>query len=335
MTWKTILAGTAVVAAVAVALGFFWPFHQNENAVRLPGVVEIQEVRLGSKIGGRIARVAIREGDLVHAGQELVVIDVPELTAEKEQWQARLKAEEADLEKARNGPRREEIRQAASDLQAAQADLVFARQDYERTERLQKLSAAARADLDAARAARDRAEGRVAAAEARLDLLKAGTRAEEIAAAAARVAETRGKLHELEANLNEAVVRAPELAVVDVLSVRKGDLVAPNQPIIRVLRADDLWVKVYVPETQLGQVELGQTVTVTIDSHPGERFEGKISQISAESEFTPRNVQSVEERHHQVFGMKVLVAQPEDPSKRIFKSGMAAEVVVPLRGSPR
>lgn len=333
MFWKMLVPGTIVVAA-AVALGFFWPFQANRHLLHLPGVVEIQEVRLGSKIGGRVARVAVSEGDLVKPGQELVIIEAPELQAQREQWEARLQAAQADLEKARNGSRPEEIREANNDLQAAQADLVLARQEYERVEKLQKIGAAARSDFDAAHATRDRDEKRVGAALARLDLLKAGTRSEDITAAMARVAEIRGKIHEIEANLDEAIVRAPELAVVDVLSVRKGDLVAPNQPIIRVLRADDLWVRVYVPETQLGQVRLGQNVDVTIDSYPGERFKGKVVQVSAESEFTPRNVQSVDERRHQVFGMKVRVAQPEDPSKRVFKSGMAAEVILPLQGTP-
>src|SRR5262249_49962808 len=115
--------------------------------------------------------------------------------------------------------------------------------------------------------------------------------------------------------------------VVEVLSVRKGDVLTPNQTILRVLRADDLWVKVYVPETELGRVQLGQHVDVTIDSYPNRRFAGTVEQIAAESEFTPRNVQSADERRHQVFGVKVRVANPEG----VFKSGMAAEVTLPLR----
>src|SRR5262249_5565325 len=133
-------------------------------------------------------------------------------------------------------------------------------------------------------------------------------------------------LNELDANLAEAVVRAPERLVIEILAVRKGDLVAPNQPVIRALRAMDLWVKVYVPETQMGRVKLNDEAEVTIDSHPGERFQGVIRQIAAESEFTPRNVQSPDERRHQVFGIRVYVDNP----RGIFKSGMAAEVNIPL-----
>ena len=159
-------------------------------------------------------------------------------------------------------------------------------------------------------------------AEANRNLLTAGTRSEDVAAASAHVAEIRAKLAEVEANLAEAVVRAPERSLVEVLSVRKGDLVAANQPIVRILRTEDLWVKVYIAETDLGKIKLDKPVEVAIDSHPGQRFPGVIRHIASQSEFTPRNVQSVDERHHQVFGVKVHVANPDG----IFKSGMAAEV---------
>ena len=113
--------------------------------------------------------------------------------------------------------------------------------------------------------------------------------------------------------------------------VRQGDVVAANQPVVRVLRTDDLWVKVYVPETKLARVRLRQPVEVTVDGYAGRSFAGQVRQIAADSEFTPRNVQSVDERRHQVFGVRIRVSQSDDPSERILKSGMAAEVVFSLR----
>lgn len=330
MNWKTFLGLGAAAAAVAVAIGFFYPFRNRREELRLPGVVETQEVRLGSKIGGRVAEVYVAEGDLVEAEQKLVRFEVPELEAQREQLAAQLKATEWELTKLRKGPRAEEIRQARSNLESAEADLKFAREDFIRIEKLFRQGGATRAEYDLARAARDRAQGRSDEAQAGLALLEAGTRPEEIAMAEARVAEIRGKLNEIEANLKEAVVRAPGPAVVEVLSVRKGDIVPANQPIVRVLSAEDIWVKVYVPETKLGKVRVGGAVEVTVDAYPGRRFAGTVTQIASESEFTPRNIQSVEERRHQVFGVKVRVAQPRDPKERVFKSGMAAEVFLPL-----
>src|SRR5262249_29662049 len=151
-------------------------------------------------------------------------------------------------------------------------------------------------------------------------------RSEDRAAAEARAAEAAARVRELDVALKEAEVRAPEPALVEVVAVRPGDLVAANQPILRVLRTGDLWVKVYVPETDLARVRLHQKVELTVDGYPGRRFQGEVTHIAAESEFTPRNVQSVDERRHQVFGVRVRVADPQG----VFKSGMAAEVTVPL-----
>jgi multidrug resistance efflux pump len=326
--WKSVVAGAALLAAILVALGFFWPFGRRPQVLRLPGVVEIQEVRLGSKIGGRVAEVHTREGKIVERGELLVRFDVPELKAQEQQWRARVELLEAELEKAENGPRPDEIRQAKGNLDSAEADVHLARDEFARIDQIYRRGGSDRAEYDAARAARDRAQGRAVAARARLSLLEEGTRTEDIAAARANLAEVRGKLHEVVVNLREAEVRAPERVVIEVLAVRVGDLVPANQPIIRVLRADDLWVKVYVPETELGKIHLDQAASVTMDTYPGRRFAGVVMQIASQSEFTPRNVQSIDERRHQVFGVKVRVEDPEG----IFKSGMAAEVTFDLSG---
>jgi multidrug resistance efflux pump len=378
MRWKAVTITVLLLAAIAAGLGYFWPFGNGGGELRLPGVVEIQEVRLGSKIGGRVAEVLVAEGDIVTAGQVLVRLEVPELQAQREQLAARVQEFESAFEKARNGPRQEEkdsaraaaesaqarlkrlragsraeeIRQARSDLESAAADLRLAREDFDRAERMFRTASMPRADYDRARATLDRSQGRSAASQAHLDLLLAGTRPEEIeeaeaefrkaeanlrlqmagtrsedlASAEAQLAEARGKLHEVEANLREAAIQAPEPAVIEVLSVRKGDLVTPNQPVIRVLRTADLWVKVYVPETDMSKVRLNQTVHLTVDGYPDRRFEGKVLQINSASEFTPRNVQSVDERRHQVFGVRIRV----DDTQGVFKSGMAADVYVPL-----
>jgi multidrug resistance efflux pump len=325
-----LLAGVLLLAAVAATLGFFGPFRPRSETLRLPGVVEIQEVRLGSKIGGRVAEIAVREGDLATPGQLLVRFEAPELESQRLQQEARVAMMEAEWRKAEAGSRPEEIDQARGDLASAVADLKLAREDFDRADRMYRSGSMARADFDAARAARDRAVGRHDTARFRLALLVAGTRQEDKDAAKAQINEARGKLKEIEANLAEAYVRAPERSLVEVVSVRKGDLVPPNTPVVRVLRAEDLWVKVYVPETELGKVRLGQSATVTIDAYPDRRFAGEVFLIASESEFTPRNVQSVDERRHQVFGVKVRVAD----SQGIFKSGMAAEVSFHLEHEP-
>jgi HlyD family secretion protein len=385
---KKVLIGLLVVGVLAVAGGAAWlwgPFRSRPAGLVLPGTVEIQEVRLGSKVGGRVQSVSTREGDRVKTGEELVRFETPELDAQRVQLQSKLRAAEADLLKARrgarpeekaeakatvaaaearllrlqNGWREEEKRQAKNEAEAADADLVQTKADFERIDKLSKSAGGVvvtRAEWEVARAARDRSQKRyeaamakyemmangsrvedvaeataeVARTRAKSDMLENGTREEDIALAEATVAEIKGRLAEVEVNRKEAVVLAPGPAVVDVLAVRTGDLVAPNQPVLRVLRDDDLWVKVFVPETELAHVKVGQQVEVTVDSYPGRRIPGTIDQIASVSEFTPRNVQSVDERRHQVFAVKVKV----DNRDQIFKSGMAAEVTIPLAEAP-
>jgi len=375
----------ALVAASAVVAGAAWFAYSWWTAPRhvlwLPGAVEVQEVRLGSKVGGRVAEVRVVEGEHVKAGDVLVRFEAPELEAQRDQLEARLRQSESLLQKANAGPldeereaaraaargaqakskmmekgfREEEKKQAEAAYDAAIAELDWANRESKRVDRLKETRSATQADVDLARSNLDRAKAKLEDAVARKQmttvgmreeereaakleaerlqalskLTERGTREEDKAVAQYTVKETVGKLRELEANLNEAVIKAPEDAVVEVVAVRKGDLVPPNQPVIRILRAADLWVKVYVPETDLGLVTLDQEVEVTVDSHPGRRFKGKVSFIAGVSEFTPRNIQSADQRKHQVFGVKVLV----ENSEGVFKSGMAAQVYVPVNAT--
>jgi multidrug resistance efflux pump len=381
---KTLLLGGLLLVALAAGLGFFWPFGNHGKVLRLPGIVEIQEVRLGSKVGGRVKEVMGRSGDsndgsnlegaVVEAGQRLVIFDVPELESQYEQAKARMETARADFDKAKitvpqevlvaratadsakarflrakAGPRPEEKEQAKSDLDTAQAELKQAREDYERISTLYQRQSVARAEYDAALSSRDRAWGKVHAAQARVNLLKKNrqedideaeaewlkseakwkeldsTQAEDIALPRTRWQEAQAKVKELEVNLSEAVVVAPKKARVDVISVRKGDLVPANQPIARLLYLEDLWIKAYVPETELHKVRLNQNVQIRIDNS-SKHFSGTVYYVSPISEFTPRNVQSVDERHHQVFAIKIRV----DNSDGVFHSGMAADVLLPV-----
>jgi multidrug resistance efflux pump len=254
------------------------------------------------------------------------------------------------------GARDEEVRRARGDVACAAADLKLAEQNHARVARLGPQRAVSAADQDAARADLDRARGKLTSAQGKLDellhgsrpeeideakaqmesaeakyqLLLDGTRGEEITALEAKLAEEQAKLEEMETRLAEHQVRAPERAVVNVVAVRKGDLVTAQQAVVRVLRAEDLWVKVFVPETELGKVRLNQEVTVTLDAYAGKPFAGRVTNIATTSEFTPRNVQTFEERGHQVFAVKVVVPDAHG----VFKAGLAAAVTIPLQEGP-
>jgi HlyD family secretion protein len=372
----------AIVAIVAVGAGFYFPFGRTRT-LTLPGIVEIQEVRLGSKVGGRIAKIEVKEGAHVQPGQALVIFDVPELQNQKEQLKARLDAAQAEYERAKNGARREEKdaaraaavaakarydrlvegwreeekRWAASELESAAAELKQSREDLDRTIELYRVKSASKSEFDTARGNFDKARGHYNAAKSKVDMyaignrkedvaeakasweqilaksqeLENGTRAEDVALALARRDEAAAKVREVEINLNEAVVRVPaspefENALVEVIPIRAGDIVPANQPVIRVLCVKDLWVKTFVPETKLYLIQIGQQVKVHIDSENAKVFDGEVYYRASSSEFTPRNVQSVDERRFQVFALKVRVADPQG----VLNSGMAAQVTFPL-----
>src|SRR5262249_26691897 len=160
--------------------------------------------------------------------------------------------------------------------------------------------------------------------------LHSAPRPEDVAAARARVAELYAQLREIDAQLREAVVVAPDAARVETVALRRGDTAAPNQPLVRAPLAEDLWVKAYPPRPELGKLRLNQEVKLTLDAYPGRTFRGRITHIASVSEFTPRNVQTADERHNQVFALKVRVLE----SEHVFRSGTAADVLIPLAVNP-
>jgi len=269
----------------------------------------------------------------------------PEEVAEAE---ATAGAQHAALDEARNGPRPQEIDQAQADYAAAQADAANAEIFYQRMVKLVATDVVSRQQFDDARDKRDAAAQRAESARQRLALLQAGTRPEDLASAEARwqqaqaaavlarkgfrvedidaargrVTEAQGHVAELDARLREAVLTAPAASVVETVSLRPGDLVPAGRIVITLLESSQLWVRIYVPETDLARVHLGQPARIQVDSFPGRAFTGRVEQIASEAEFLPRNVQTKSDREHEVFGIKVYV----DNAQQVLKSGMSATV---------
>ncbi len=350
-----LLAGVILPLATA----FDWLAFRKPagESLVVSGTLEARNINVGSKIGGRITRVLAREGDHVEAGQLLVVFDDAELKAQLTQARGRLDAARSNLEKLEHGSRPEDIAeaqaatdrgpndrgylieavaQARADRERAGADSLNAEQNFRRVRELVRSGALpaqsyddAKARLDAARAAVRAAEHAVAAAEGRLRAAQAvserterGFRPEDIDAARAEVMRAQGELDEAQARWIEHEVRSPAAAVVEVLDRRPGDLLPPNAIVARLLEADQLYVVVYVPETRIGSVHVGQTAGVTVDAYPGEVFGARVEQIRQQAEFLPRNVQTREERIHQVIGVKLRVDNRRDR----LRAGISAEV---------
>ncbi len=264
------------------------------------------------------------------------------------QADATLHEQDALFLAAKNGPRPEELRQAQADYAAAKANAIAAASTYSRMKPLAAKDVISRQQFDANTAQRDNTAQQAESARQHLALLQAGTRTEDIRAAharyqqaldadnlmhqgfrrqdidagKARLVQAQAHVAELDARLKEASLLSPTDALVETVSVRPGDLVPANQIVLTLLESDQLWVKVYVPETDLSRLKIGQPATVTVDSFGDRHFNGHIQEIASAAEFLPRNVQTRDDREHQVFGVKVRVDNPNG----VLKSGMAATV---------
>ncbi len=275
------------------------------------GTIEVDETRVASRYGGRVEEILAWDGDTLKPDQLLVKLDAAEL-------EARAAQASAVLDELKAGSRKEEIESAKNDWQSLVAQLEFAKADAKRALELFADKTVPAAERDRAVSQADTLEKSVAASKSRYDLLLAGTRPEKIAQAEAQ-------LREIQTQIREMNIYAPTNAVLEVLHVRKGDVLAPNQNVATLLLSNHLWVRVYVPEPWLGYIKLNEKVRVRVDSFPNRDFSGVVEQIARAAEFTPRNVQTVSDRVKQVFAIKVRLPTEGD----LLRAGMAADVFFP------
>jgi HlyD family secretion protein len=333
------VGGAALLALVALAATSCRQ-QMPTDRVRVSGHVEADDVQLASEVGGRILELNIAEGDRVTAGQVIARLD----TRDAELAIARLRADraqaDAQLRLLLAGSRQEDIRQAEAqvtaaeaDVRAAEAELANAQADLERYESLLKANAGSRKARDDAQARRDVARDQLAAVRQRTRAtaetsarVKAGARREEIEGARARVAVVDAQIATYEKAIGDASVTASAAGMITTKLVNVGEIVAPRAPLAVMTDLDHAWGEVFVDEPLVPRLSLGQAATLYTDAG-GEGLAGKVTFISPKAEFTPRNVQTAEERSRLVYRVKVTV----DNSKGVLKPGMPVEAELPLR----
>jgi HlyD family secretion protein len=283
------------------------------------GHVEATDVRVSTKIAGRLQAFGVQEGDKVQAGQELGRIDTTDIALALQQAQAERGQAAAELALRIAGPAREEIAQAAAQVQQARADLDGAQKDLDRMQGLLDSGSGTTKSRDDAKTRRDMAAARVRGAGEALARLKAGSRREEIAAARARVAAVDARIAQLAQQGKDAVIASPAAGVVTEKIAEAGELLQAGAGLCVVTDLADAWLTVYVAEPDLARIRLGQTAQVVTDD--GQTRAGKITYISPQAEFTPKNVQTRDERVKLVYKVKVGLANQDG----LFKPGMPAE----------
>ncbi|MEJ2342299.1 MAG: HlyD family efflux transporter periplasmic adaptor subunit [Gemmatimonadales bacterium] len=293
------------------------------GAVVASGTVEATEAHLGFQIPGRIAEIRVQEGARVLRGDTLALLELSDQEAARRSAAAALDAARAQLAELETGSRPQEVRQAEAAVRAADETLTDARRELERTQRLYEGGAASRQSLDRAQTAFDVAAASADQKREQLALVREGPRLERLEAQRALVAQAEATLKRAEAVLDYGVVVAPHPGMITIRHREPGEIVSAGAPVLTLMNPDDRWVRIYVRADRVGRLSIGQTATITADAYPERTYTGRVVFIASEAEFTPRDVQTTEERVKLVYRVKV---QIEGDSSFDLKPGLAADV---------
>ncbi len=334
----------AVPLALALALAAGCASKAPTDRARASGSVEATEVQISAQVGGRLMELKVAEGDRVAVGQTIAQIDTTDVLLVVRRATADRDLAAAQLALLLAGSRQEDIRQAAAQVKGAEADTAGARDDLAaaeadvvRFETLLKSNSGTQKQRDDAVARRDMAKARQQAAQERvlaareaLARLQHGARPEEITAARARLASSEAQVASLEQNVKDATVTSPVAGIVTQKLADAGEILAPRTPIVNIVDLDHAWANIYIDEPLIPRLRLGQQATIFTDAG-GAGLTGTVTFISPKAEFTPRNVQTAEERSKLVYRIKVSV----DNRQGILKPGMPVEADVPLTAAPQ
>jgi HlyD family secretion protein len=298
----------------------------GEKVLLLSGNMEVTETDIGFKLPGRVTALLVDEGESVSKGALLARLDNGELASVVAQNRAALEEAETRLAELKAGSRPQEIGQAEANLGAQQAELTRLTKDYERAEMLHENGAISTAQYDAAKGSYEERRAQLQHALESLSLAREGPRSEDIEGAADRVRQALAAKRVSEERLKDTLIYAPISGVILRKNVELGEIVNQGTPVYTIGDMASPWIKVYVKEDKLGLVKLGQRAKISSDTYPGKAYDGWVSYISSEAEFTPKSVQTQEERVKLVFGVKVRVRNVNDE----LKPSMPADVRIML-----
>jgi HlyD family secretion protein len=297
----------------------------DNGQIKASGTVEATDADLGFQMAGRIESVDVREGDAVQAGQEVAFLDQEELLARRDAAEAQGRAAQALLGEMESGFRVEEVQEGRAALRQAEERLDDARRDRDRSQRLFAGGGISEEMRDKAATAFRVAEAAVDQGRQRLLILEEGVRPERISAQRAMLEQANAAVAQIDAAIRNSVVRVPFPGIVTVRHREPGETAAPGLPILTVMDQEDRWVRIYVREDRIGEVNLGQSATISSDTYPDRTYQGEVVFIASEAEFTPRNVQTTEERVKLVYAVKVRIT---GDASLDLKVGIPADVVL-------
>lgn len=321
-----------VVIAILALLGggyYLWSQYSegaNGDALTLYGNVDIREVQLGFRVAGRLQEMHVEEGDAVEPGMLLASLDDQPYAEALAVADARVKEAQSRLQLVNTGPRPQEIQQAREAVKEAQAALDVAGQELTRQRELVASNIGTQRLLDNARAEYEQASARLAARKETLGLALEGSRSEDIAAAEAALAAARAQRAQVETQLNDTRLYAPNAGVVMTRSREPGAMLAAGAPVYTLSLTDKVYVRAYVDEPALGMAVPGAAVKIVTDTQ-GKTYTGQIGFVSPRAEFTPKSVETVSLRSDLVYRLRIVVTDADE----FLRQGMPVTVTLAER----
>ena len=304
---------------------FFWLLgiscSKEHQEITGSGTIEAVEVSVSAKVGGVVEALLVEEGSEVKEGDTIAVIEHSGLDLQLRQAEAGLEMAKAQLELLLKGARSEDLRQAEEGLKQARVNLDLAKSEYQRVQNLYENDNVSKKQRDDAEARYQVALAQYNSAQAVYKKIQNLARPEEIRTAEARLKQAEVAVDLGRKAISDCYLMAPISGVVTNKLVERGELVAPGYPLVMISRLDKVYLMIYITEVELGKVRLGQDAMVKMDAEPKKSFKGKVVYISPIAEFTPKNIQTKEERVKLVFGVKIEV----DNSERVLKPGLPAD----------
>jgi HlyD family secretion protein len=297
---------------------------QPEDKISASGTIEATEITVSSKMGGQIEHLSFDEGKKITKGDTLAIIDHSMLDLQLKQANAAIESAEANLELLLQGARIEDIEQAEEGLKQAKANFELATEEWNRINALYESGAATGQQRDSVLAQYKVAEAQYNAAKQNLQKLKQLIRPEEVKMSRSKLAQAKTNAELIQKQIEDCFVIAPMNGTITNKPVEIGELVGQGSAIAKLSNLDKLDLMIYVTEVELGKVKLGQTAEISIDTYPDKTFEGTVIYISPEAEFTPKNIQTKEDRVKLVFGVKLEIINRDG----ILKAGMPADAVL-------
>lgn len=328
----TVLVGTIILGVFILGIVSVWRFRRDripEGLTIVSGRIEGDPVVVAAKVSGRLISLAVKEGDAVEVGQpiaelsaEQIIAKVDQAAAARDSTRSTLDAAQAAAASARNQLGRAEAARAA-----AAARREKAAKDARRAEQLFAEHVIPQAKLDEIHAAREVTNADLRAAEEQVEAARRAIAAADaqVASAAQQVQGTRAALDESRATFGDTQVQSPTRGVVTTKVTEQGEVLAAGAPIVVIVDLDTLHMKAYVPEPEIGRIKIGDSARVYVDAFPERPFPARVGEIASQSEFTPKEVQTRQERVKQVIAVKLFLDANPD---HILVPGMPADAVI-------